>query len=228
MVAQERARQDGRLAVLRRLREEAERVLSTVGPTSVSPGIGARLRTMLRRKRSKAPNTERALRARYEDAQLRTRRALTFAETLADLSRELVAEGERLRGLLADLERDDLTLGDLIRRLRAHDEQSERIASCAQEHEMLRDAVRAAEDRLLRLVESERMLLLRIETLRDDVERCARDAGRRLDDLGATLRSLATRDDSQLVLADLERALRELFGALDDGTRKLRDGGAVP
>lgn len=227
LVAQERTRQDARLAVLRRLREEAERVLSAASstPSSSSPSVGARLRSLLRRRRASAPNHERSLRARYEDAQLRARRAHAFAETLADLARELVLEGERLRGLLADLERDDDALDLHLRRLRSHDVPGDPVERRAQDCEALRDAVRAAQDRLLRLNESERMLLVRVDSLRDEVERSARAASQRLDDMGTTLRSLATQQDSAQVLADLERALSELFGALDDSTRKVRDAG---
>lgn len=227
IVAQERARQDGRLVVLRRLREEAERVLAAPGTAGAGPGIGARLKTLLRRRR-RGPTTERELRARYEDAQLRARRALVFAETLADLGRELTAEVERLQTLLAELERDDRTLTDHLARLRSSLDPDERAARRALEVETLRDAVRAAEDRLLRLAESERMLLTRVDHLRAEVERAARDAGRRLDDLGASLRDLATRDDADRVLADLERALAELLGALEKDARSAGRDGAPP
>ena len=246
IVAQERVRQDGRFAVLRRLREQAERVLQDA-PTA-APALGTRVRRLLHRRPQRPPTTERELRARFEDAQVRARRAASFAETLGELSGELSSELARLGALLAELAKDDETLDDLIRRLRAaagdaelqplaaasdggrrpYAERAERAGRRAQEHEVLRDAVRAAEDRLLRLVESERMLLVRVDALRGDVERTARDAGRRLDDVGATLRALATSDDADRVLADLERALAELFGALDDSNRKLRDEGATP
>ena len=223
LVAQERARQDGRLAVLRRLREEAERVLGAPPDSRGSPGIGARLRTLLQRRRARGPTHEHELRTRYEAAQLRARRAVTFAETLTELSQELGAENERLRSLLADLERDDSALDDLIRRLRACDDQGDPISRRAHELEGQRDAVRAAEDRLLRLLESERMLAARVDALRDDVARSSRRAGERLDEAGALLRSLATRDDSAQVLADLDRALVELLGALDDSARRMVD-----
>ncbi len=225
LVGQERARQDGRMAVLRRLRAEADRMLPSASATSPVAGVGARLRTLLRRRRGRAPTTERELRARYEAAQLRARRAHAFAETLAELARELHDEESRLRALLAELDHDDGLLGDLLRRLRSCDDPHDRARYRAGELESLRDATRATEDRLLKLVESERMLLLRVDALRRDVERAAHEASERLDDVAATLRSLATRDDAQRVLADLERALAELLGALDASARQVRDEG---
>lgn len=223
IVAQERVRQDGRMAALHRIRAEADRILSSAIALTPSPGIGARLRTLLTRRRRARAATEQQLRARYEDAQVRARRAFAFAETLAELARELSSEDERVRGLLAELQRDDVTLDDLIRRLRACDAEHERAQERAREHEGLRDAVRAAEDRLLRLLESERMLLVRVSALRAEVERTARVASERLDDMGATLRGLATREDSERVLADLERSLSELVSALDASARELHE-----
>lgn len=222
IVAQERVRQDGRMAALHRLREEADRILASAAAPAPTAGIGARLRTLLSRRRRARAGTEQQLRARYEDAQLRARRAFAFAETLAELARELGAEDDRVRALLAELQRDDATLDELIRRLRACDAEHERALERAREHELLRDGVRAAEDRLLRLLEGERMLLVRVSALRAEVERTARLASERLDDMGATLRGLATREDSERVLADLERSLGELVDALDASARQLR------
>lgn len=225
LVAHERARQDGRLAVLRRLRAEADRMLMASDAKPALSGIGDRLRTLLRRRRARGPTTERELRARYEDAQLRARRAFAFAETLADLARELVQEDGRLRALLDELQRDDATLSALLVRLRGVDDPHDRARHRASELEALRDATRATEDRLLKLVESERMLFLRVEALRADIERSAQQASGRLDDVATALRTLATHDDAQRVMADLERALADLFGALDATARQVRDAG---
>lgn len=234
IVAQERVRQDGRFAALRRLRDETERVLAA--PTASPRSLRARLAGVLGRGRRARADGEHELRRRYEDAQVRARRALAFAETLAELSRELAAELARLRALLAELAEDERKLDAAIGRLRAlggeaevrrsaeRDEQQrgrleehlERATRRAQEHEALREAVHAAEDRLLRLVESERMSLVRVDALRAEVERAARAAGQRLDDIGATLRARATTDDTERVLAELDAALAALFGALDE------------
>ncbi len=228
LVAHERTRQDARLAVLRRLRDEADRVLLAPVGQPRMVGVGARLRALLRQRRARGPTTERALRARYEDAQLGARRAYAFAETLADLARELHQEDARLRQLLLELERDDALLDELLGRLRACDDPHDRARHRAAEVEGLRDATRATEDRLLKLVESERMLAVRVEALRVDVEQTARHAAERLDDVATTLRALATRDDTERVLADLERALTDLFGALDAAARRVRDTEPAP
>lgn len=234
IVAQERIRQDGRFAALRRMRDETERALVT--QDAATPSWRARLARLLDHRARRRGSSEHELRRRYEDAQLRARRALSFAETLAELSRDLNAELDRLRALLAELASDDRTLDGVIVRLRAAagdaesrravsrddaersrcDDRAERASRRAQEHETLRDAVRATEDRLIRLVENERMSLARVDALRAEVARVARAASQRLDDLGAVLRSRATVDDSERVLAELEQALAALAGALGD------------
>ncbi|OGQ18345.1 MAG: hypothetical protein A2138_20585 [Deltaproteobacteria bacterium RBG_16_71_12] len=246
IVAQERVRQDGRFAALRRLRDDTERALAA--PAPAAPSWPRRLAGLLARPRRRRASTEHELRRRYQDAQLRARRAVSFTETLAELSRELGSELERLRALLADLASDDRTLDSLIGRLRAAagdaearravarddderrrcEDRAERVSRRAQEQDALRDAVRAAEDRLLRLVESERMSLARVDALRAEVARAARTASQRLDDLGATLRARATTDDAERVLAELEEALAALFGALDDDARASGGGERAP
>lgn len=252
LVAHERTRQDARLASMRRLRGEAAALLEggasgdEEGGTKNKRGLRARIGAAFKRsqRKSKAPD-EAELRARYEQAQVRARRAVVFAESLASLEQELADEVKRLGDVLVDLAHDENAIEALRARVRAaaasvemslaatkdHDAEARRVLESlfdkakgrANALEADRDAVRTAEDRLLGLVEGEKMLATRLAHLRVEVERAAKDATRRLDDVADALRALVTAEDARHVVAELENALERLVGSLDESARLAKD-----
>jgi hypothetical protein len=257
LVAHERARQDARMAALRRLRGDAEALLVTPGGDGVTRrGLVARLGARLRPKRG-PPVTEAVLRARYEEAELRARRAAVFAEALAALEVELAEELLRLDAVLAELAEDEKTIDELRARVRAaaadaelaHDAaraapslgaeapggdgdpararaleaRIEQARIRADALEAQRASIRDAEDRLLGLVEAEKMLGARLAHLRREVERAAGAAARRLDGVADALRSLVTTSDAERVMGELEDALTTLFGSIEASARLARD-----
>src|SRR5207237_9432934 len=102
---------------------------------------------------------------------------------------------------------------------RALEARVDRARARGDELEAKRDAVRDAEDRLLGLVEGERMIAARLGFLRSEVERTARDAHQRLDDVADALRTLVATSDAARVTLELERALAKLFGSLADSAK---------
>jgi hypothetical protein len=246
LVAHERTRQDARLASMRRLRGEAAALLGDdVNNSQPAPrGLRARIGAALKRgaQKSKAPD-EAALRARYEQAQVRARRAVVFAESLASLEHELADEVKRLGDVLVDLAHDETAIEELRGRVRAAavslevsaqatkgdearravEANLEKARGRANALEAERDAVRTAEDRLLGLVEGEKMLVTRLAHLRGEVERAAKDATLRLDEVADALRALVTAEDARHVVQELERALERLVGSLDESARLAKD-----
>ncbi len=251
LISHERARQDARLSSMRRLRGEAESLFAadeakTPAAGETAPvGLRARLAAALRRAPPKR-SSEAALRARYEEAQVRARRAVVFAESLGHLEGELAGELLRLNDVLRDLAHDANALEELRTRVRtvagelestlstlslSSDAVRTREIEGALDHARARAealavegaSVRDAEDRLLGLLEGERMLAVRLAHLRAEVECAAQDASKRLDDVADALRALVTAEDAQLVIAELEGALARLTGSLDNSARLAKD-----
>jgi hypothetical protein len=232
---------------MRRVRGEAEALFSalTTPETDVPRSLRARIGDALRRRARGKRASEAELRARYQDAQLRARRAVLFAESLAGLEAELADEVRRLNDVLADLAHDEGALEVLRTRVRvAADELEGTLSSTtdalrmrelqaslekararASALEAERDGVHDAEDRLLGLIEGERMIAIRLAHLRVEVERAAKDATVRLDEIADALRALVTAGDAQRVVAELEHALEQLVGSLDESARLARDAG---
>lgn len=245
LVAHERTRQDARLASMRRLRGEAAALLGDDDETKREEvrGLRARIGAALKRRALKKAPDEAALRARYEQAQVRARRAVVFAESLASLEQELADEVKRLGDVLVDLAHDETAIEELRARVRAAAVSIEVSAQAAQSAEARRaveanlekargranaleaerDAVRTAEDRLLGLVEGEKMLVTRLSHLRGEVERAAKEANLRLDEVADALRALVTAEDARHVVAELEQALERLVGSLDESARLAKD-----
>lgn len=247
LVAHERTRQDARLSSMRRVRGEAEALFCALSAVEehAPKGLRARIGDALRRSSRGRRTTEADLRARYEGAQVRARRAVVFAESLASLEGELATEVKRLNELLVDLAHDESALDALRTRVRtAADELEGARASTtdpvrvreleaaldkararANALETERDRVHDAEDRLLGLVEGERMIAVRLAHVRVEVERAAHNASKRLDDVADAVRALVTAEDAQVVVAELERALERLIGSLKESARLARDTG---
>jgi hypothetical protein len=235
LVQSERQRQDARLTALRRLRGDAAALVATEAKAS---GIGRAIAGLFT-KRKKRGVSEEDMRARYEDAQLRARRAAAFAESLAALQTELSDEVARLGELLVTLARDEKQLDALLARLgaasvdvdarlvshqdgveqRELERDRDRLRSRVDVVEALRKNLRDAEDRLLGLVEGERMLVMRLAALRKEVEGAAQEAGARLDAIADRLRALAAGADAQKVVAELEDALGRLMGSLESSAK---------
>lgn len=259
LVAHERTRQDARMQSMRRLRGEAEALFDGAAAgrhgehgtpdggseAGRSGGLRARIGAAFRRSKvlkRKAPD-EAELRARYEQAQVRARRAVVFAESLGALEGELAEELKRLGDVLVDLAHDETSIDGVLARVRsasmgiegdltmAKDAERRRALESALDKakgrvsslEAERDAVRTAEDRLLGLVEGEKMLATRLAHLRVEVERAAKEATRRLDDVADALRALVTAEDARHVVAELEQALERLVGSLDESARLAKD-----
>lgn len=230
---------------MRRLRGEAAALLgdNDDGARKQSRGLRARIGAALKRRVVKRAPDEAELRARYEQAQVRARRAVVFAESLASLEQELVDEVKRLGDVLTDLAHDETAIEDLRARVRAAAVSFEVSAQATKDPEARRDveanlekahgranaleaerdAVRTAEDRLLGLVEGEKMLCTRLAHLRVEVERAAKEATLRLDEVADALRALVTAEDARHVVAELEQALQRLVGTLDESARLARD-----
>jgi hypothetical protein len=225
---------------MRRLRGEAEALF---GAEEVAPkGLRARIGDALRRSRRRGPS-EAELRSRYQDAQVRARRAVVFAESLGSLEGELADEVKRLNDVLVDLAHDEQALAELRTRVRTAAGELESALSSTTDGVRRREleaalekararadaleaecaGVQDAEDRLLGLVEGERMIAVRLAHVRVEVERAAQDATRRLDDVADALRALVTAEDAQLVVAELEQALERLVGSLEESARLARD-----
>lgn len=251
LVAHERTRQDARLASMRRLRGEAAALRGDDDEGNGTGekgqqgarGLRARIGAALKRSAKKRAPDEAELRARYEQAQVRARRAVVFAESLASLEQELADEVKRLGDVLTDLAHDETAIEELRARVRAAavslevsaqatkdaearrdvEANLEKARGRANALEAERDAVRTAEDRLLGLVEGEKMLCTRLAHLRVEVERAAKEATLRLDEVADALRALVTAEDARHVVVELEQALERLVGSLDESARLAKD-----